>query len=131
VPQDKVDLSVENGYLTVSAQRAHQARDGQSAINFAESINRAILLPTGVDESLINANFKENGILEVVVPKPAEARQQRQRINITAGPIQSAPIDESQQQQGLPQQPLQAGKAPLQEQVQQPAVPAGQQTTTA
>jgi HSP20 family molecular chaperone IbpA len=126
VPHDKIDLSVENGFLTLSAQRAHQARDGQSAINFAESINRAILLPNGVDESQINANFKENGVLEVVVPKPSEARQQRQRINISTGPIQ--PISESLQQQGLPQQ-FQAEKAPLQEQVQQPAVPAGQTAT--
>jgi len=108
VPQDKINLSIDDGYLNLTAQRQHSARDQQSSLNFSETLRRSIQLPEGVNESQIQANFRD-GQLEVVVPKPAQEQQsataRRIPISGTAASkekLQQAPISEPQQQQGVP-----------------------------
>jgi HSP20 family protein len=108
VPQDKINLSIDDGYLNLTAQRQHSARDQQSSLNFSETLRRSIQLPVGVNESQIQANFRD-GQLEVVVPKPAQEQQsataRRIPISGTAASkekLQQAPISEPQQQQGVP-----------------------------
>jgi HSP20 family protein len=105
VPQDKIDLSIDDGVLNLTAQRQHTARDQQSSLNFSETLRRSIPLPQGVDESKIQANFRD-GQLEVVVPKPALESANARRIPISGTAaskekMTQAPISESDQQ-GVP-----------------------------
>lgn len=73
--QDKVNLSIDNGSLNLSAVRQHTAQDQQSSFSFSETLSRSFPLPAGVNEDQIQANWRD-GQLEVIVPKPAERQQQ-------------------------------------------------------
>jgi HSP20 family protein len=81
VRPDDVDISVENGLLTVRGQRHQQRKEGQEGrYQFVErsygSFTRAFHLPPGVDESQISANF-EHGELTIRVPKPQQPQPRR------------------------------------------------------
>lgn len=87
-PED-VDISVENGLLTVRGQRHQQRKEGQEGrYHFVErsygSFSRAFTLPQGVDESQIRADF-EHGELIIHVPKPA--LPQPRKVQIGAGNV--------------------------------------------
>ena len=96
-PED-VDISVENGLLTVRGQRHQQRKEGQEGrYHFVErsygSFSRAFTLPQGVDESQIRADF-EHGELLIHVPKPA--LPQPRKVQIGGGSVssgQSAPAN--------------------------------------
>ena len=84
-PED-VDISVENGLLTVRGQRHQQRKEGQeSRYQFVErtygSFYRAFQLPQNVDESQIKANF-EHGELIIHVPKPALPQPRKVQIGV-------------------------------------------------
>ena len=87
-PED-VELSVENGLLTVRGQR-HQARkEGQEGrYQFVErsygTFYRAFQLPQGVNESQIQADF-EHGELTIHVPKPALPQPRKVQIGSGGG----------------------------------------------
>ncbi len=92
VRPDDVELSVENGLLTVRGQRQQQRKEGQDGrYQFVErsfgSFTRAFHLPQGVDESQIAADF-EHGELTIRIPKP-QAPQPR-RIQIGRGALGGA-----------------------------------------
>jgi HSP20 family protein len=87
-PED-VDISVENGLLTVRGQRHQQRKEGQEGrYQFVErsygSFYRAFQLPQGVDESQIKADF-EHGELTIQVPKPA--LPQPRKVQISSGRV--------------------------------------------
>lgn len=87
-PED-VDISVENGLLTVRGQRHQQRKEGQEGrYQFVErsygSFYRAFQLPQGVDESQIKADF-EHGELTIHVPKPA--LPQPRKVQIGSGRV--------------------------------------------
>lgn len=87
-PED-VDISVENGLLTVRGQRNQQRKEGQEGrYQFVErsygTFYRAFQLPQGVDESQIRADF-EHGELIIHVPKPA--LPQPRKVQIGAGTV--------------------------------------------
>jgi len=107
VPQEKINLSIDEGFLNLSAVRQHTAKDQQSSFSFSETLSRSFPLPTGVREDQIQANWRD-GQLEVVVPKPAERQQQaagkKIPISGTAASqekMQQAPISQNMQQQSL------------------------------
>jgi HSP20 family protein len=102
VPQDKIDLSIENGLLRLAATRLHEHKDGQSALRYQESLQRAVALPKGVDESQITATYQD-GVLQVVVPKPENAR--RKRVQITAAPSKTTEAPAA-----LTEKPVEANK---------------------
>jgi HSP20 family protein len=85
-PED-VQVSVQEGVLTLSGSRQaeSESREGdwirreRAAVNF----ERRLTLPEGVDVDAITATVS-NGVLEVMVPHPAE--QQPRQINVTSGP---------------------------------------------
>ena len=89
VSQDQISVEVEDGTLTVSAERARGEEISQERYHRFErrfgSFSRAVGLPQGADESKIAAVSKD-GVVEIHVPKPAE--QKPRRI-----PIGSAPSD--------------------------------------
>lgn len=83
VKKEDVKISVENGSLTLSGERkvAGAPQDAKTILNEMRSqkFSRLIHLPKNVDATKISAEL-QNGILQITVPKSAEA--QAREINI-------------------------------------------------
>ncbi|MBV8773238.1 MAG: Hsp20/alpha crystallin family protein [Deltaproteobacteria bacterium] len=81
---DSVDLRVEDGTLTMTAERKRPEWSKDSAIHFSErhygAIRRSFELPKDADQDRIHANYKD-GVLEVTVEKRPEARPVKIQIN--------------------------------------------------
>jgi HSP20 family protein len=80
VDEEKLSIEVEDSALTVSAERERVEEVSQDRFHRFErrygSFARTVSLPQGVDEDAIAAEFA-NGVLEIRVPKPAEAKPRR------------------------------------------------------
>ncbi len=80
IPQDKISVEVEDGTLTVTAERERQSEFSQDRFYRFErrfgTFARTIGLPQGVNEDAIQAAFKD-GVLEIHVPKPEQAKPRR------------------------------------------------------
>ncbi len=74
-PEKDVDISFQDGVLTIRGERRDESRhEGEGTYRIESSygsFERSVLLPEGVKEEDIGATY-ENGVLEVVVPKAAE-----------------------------------------------------------
>ena len=86
---DDVDVSVENGVLTVSGEKQTEHNEGQEQegrYHYMErsygSFVRSFTLPQGVNEDQIKADF-HNGVLTVRIPK--SALPQPRRIQVGGG----------------------------------------------
>jgi HSP20 family protein len=81
---DDVEVTVENGTLTIQAESRSETREGEGESLVTEirrgSVSRSIALPAGLEPDKASATF-ENGILKLRIPK-AEAIKPRQ-IRIT------------------------------------------------
>jgi HSP20 family protein len=86
IPEDKINVEFEDGVLTVSAERQRDDELKQDGFYRFErrvgSFARAISLPQGVSEEGIKANHT-NGVLEVRVLKPEEAKPRRIEIGVS------------------------------------------------
>lgn len=99
VRPDDVELSVENGLLTVRGQRHQQRKEGEEGrYQFVErsygSFQRQFHLPQGVDESQISADF-EHGELTIRIPKPQQPQPRRIQVGqrgMGGQPQQSASV---------------------------------------
>jgi HSP20 family protein len=80
VTEENVELQVHDDTLTVTARRDRVAEESSDRFYRFErrygTFARAVGLPQGADEGKITANF-ENGVLEVRVPKPEQAKPRR------------------------------------------------------
>lgn len=80
VPQDKISVEVEDGTLTVSAERERSTEVSQDRYHRFErrfgSFARTVGLPQGVTENAIKATYKE-GVLEISVPKPEQVKPKK------------------------------------------------------
>jgi HSP20 family protein len=80
IPKDKIQIELEDGALTVSAQRERTQEVTDDRFYRFErrfgSFSRTVGLPQGVDEGSIRAEFNE-GVLEVHVAKPQQAKRRR------------------------------------------------------
>ncbi len=94
--RDDIDVSVENGTLTLRGERKYEKEvDSESAHRqerFYGSFTRSFVLPTAIDPDRIQAGYKD-GILEVVLPKAEEAKPRRIKIagpsdGTVGGPVQ-------------------------------------------
>ena len=78
--EDEISIEVQDDTLTVSGQRERSTKTEDDRFFRYErrygSFARAVGLPAGVDESKIEASY-ENGVLEIRVPKPEEAKPRR------------------------------------------------------
>jgi HSP20 family protein len=83
IPQESVAIEVDDGVLTVAGERERKTE--QTADRFYRyerrfgAFSRSVTLPQGVDESKIQAEFKD-GVLEIHVPKPEERKPKRIQI---------------------------------------------------
>jgi HSP20 family protein len=80
IPEDQISLEVEDGSLTVTAQRERtNEQSGERFYRFERrhgTFTRTIGLPQGVSEDSIKADYT-NGVLEVHVAKPEQAKPRR------------------------------------------------------
>ncbi|MGE5858288.1 MAG: Hsp20/alpha crystallin family protein [Solirubrobacterales bacterium] len=81
--EDDVDIEIKDGVLTVSGERKTDHEEKGEGYHRVErafgSFSRSLNLPQGVDPEKIEAKF-DNGVLEVRIPKPAEAKPTRVEI---------------------------------------------------
>ena len=75
-----IQLSVENGVLTLQGSRQQEKEDQSDDFyameRWAGAFSRSIALPQGVDPDHVEASFK-NGVLEIHIPKTKEAKGKR------------------------------------------------------
>ena len=80
IPQDKVSVEVEEGALTVSAERERTQEVSQERFHRFErrfgSFSRTVGLPQGVSEDDIKASYAD-GVLQIHVPKPVQPKPKR------------------------------------------------------
>ena len=85
IPENEITVEFEDGVLTVSAERKRSdevKRDGYYRYERrVGSFARTIALPQGVSEPDISATHK-NGVLEVRVRRPEEAKPHRIEIGV-------------------------------------------------
>jgi HSP20 family protein len=78
--EDAITIEAHDDTLTVSGERTRETEEqGDRYYRFERrygSFARAVGLPAGIDESKITASYV-NGVLEVRVPKPEEAKPRR------------------------------------------------------
>ena len=78
--KDEISIEVGDDTLTVTGERRRETKEeGDRFFRYERrygSFSRAVGLPAGVDDSKIVADY-ENGVLEVHVPKPEEAKPRR------------------------------------------------------
>ena len=93
IPEDKIQIEVQDDTLTVSGERVKESREqGDRYFRFERrhgSFARAVGLPSGIDESKIAASYV-NGVLEIRVPKPEEARPRRIQLGSGHADVESA-----------------------------------------
>ncbi|HEU4565670.1 MAG TPA: Hsp20/alpha crystallin family protein [Gemmatimonadaceae bacterium] len=75
IDPEQVDVSVDNGLLTVSGEKREESKEGdEGRYHLVErrygSFARSFTLPQGVSEDQIRADF-HNGVLTVHIPKAA------------------------------------------------------------
>ena len=88
---EDVNITVENGVLTISGERKYEHEEDQGGSRFVERrygrFERSFTLPEYVDADHITADY-ENGVLTVVLPKTAEAKARRVEIRSGSEPRQ-------------------------------------------
>ncbi len=77
IPEEAIAIEVKDDVLSVTAEREKTEEASEDGYFRFErrfgSFARAVGLPKGIDQDSITARY-ENGVLEIRVPKPAEAR---------------------------------------------------------
>jgi len=94
VPQDKISVEVEDGTLTVSAERERSTDVSEERYHRFErrfgSFARTVGLPQGSTEDAIKASYKD-GVLEIHVPKPEQVKPKK--IAIATGDAEAKTIE--------------------------------------
>ena len=77
--EENVSIDIENDVLTISGEKTEERTEGEEERNYHlwersyGSFRRSFTLPRAVDTTQATAEF-ENGILEIRLPKAAEAK---------------------------------------------------------
>lgn len=75
-----VDISVEDGVLTIRGEKKAETEQKDKNFHLAErsygSFYRSMILPRGVDPSSIQAKMA-NGVLRITIPKPEKPESQK------------------------------------------------------
>jgi HSP20 family protein len=85
--EDDVDIEIKDNVLTVSGERKSENEEKGEGYHRVERafgrFSRSLNLPQGVEPEKVEAKF-DNGVLEVRIPKPAEAQPTRVQIGKAA-----------------------------------------------
>ena len=91
--EERISIEVHDDTLTVSGEREKATAEQSDRFYRFErrygSFSRAAGLPQGVDETKIVASYT-NGVLEVRVPKPEEAKPRRIQLGTSHADVESA-----------------------------------------
>jgi HSP20 family protein len=81
--EDDIEIEIKDNVLTVSGERKAESEEKNEGYYRVErafgSFSRSLTLPQGIDADKVDANF-DKGVLEVRIPKPAEAKPTRVEI---------------------------------------------------
>lgn len=109
VSEDDIDLTIEDGMLTLSGEKRSERKDenGYSERAYGR-FERRIALPSNIDEEKCSADFR-NGVLTVTIPRAQEKARGR-RIPLGSGGQQARTIEaqndgESRSMQQAAQEP--------------------------
>ncbi|MGH2840131.1 MAG: Hsp20/alpha crystallin family protein [Solirubrobacteraceae bacterium] len=83
--ENDVTIELESGVLTIAGERKTEHEDKHEGYYRLEratgSFSRALTLPEGIDPEGVEASF-DNGVLEVRIPKPEQAKPRRVQISV-------------------------------------------------
>jgi HSP20 family protein len=83
IPEDKISVELDDGALTITAERERQQEESQERFYRFErrygTFTRTFGVPQGVTENDVAAEYK-NGVLEVHVKKPEQPKPKRIQI---------------------------------------------------
>jgi HSP20 family protein len=83
--EKSIDVTVQNGTLTISGERKDEKEEKKEDYYYAErtygAFSRTLMLPTGVEADKVKATFKK-GVLEVHLPKAKEAKGKKVDIKV-------------------------------------------------
>jgi HSP20 family protein len=86
VRPEEVDITVENGTLTIRGETKTERQEGEGDFLVREirrgSFARAVSLPSGLEPDKASATF-ENGVLSLRIPKAEEVKPRQIRISPT------------------------------------------------
>jgi HSP20 family protein len=95
VGEDGVSIEAQDDTLTISGARERTLEDqGDRFYRFERqhgSFVRSVGLPAGVDDSKITASYRD-GVLEVHVPKPEEAKPRRIQVGSARADVEATPV---------------------------------------
>jgi HSP20 family protein len=84
IKPDDVDITVENGTVTISGRTADERKAEEGSYVVQEirrgSFSRSVTLPNGLEPDKANATF-ENGILRLEIPKAEQVKPRQIRIS--------------------------------------------------
>jgi HSP20 family protein len=80
-PEKDVEITVDNGVLTVRAERREEKKEGGRSEFRYGSFTRSVTLPPGADEESVSASYRD-GILEVKTALKEEKKPESRRIAI-------------------------------------------------
>jgi HSP20 family protein len=84
---DDVEITVENGVLSISAETRSERREGEGEALVQEirrgRVARTIALPAGIEPDKATATF-EDGVLKLQIPKAEAVKPRQIRINATS-----------------------------------------------
>ena len=83
-----ININLSDDILTITGEKREEREQKEKNYHYSErrfgSFRRAVQLPQYIDRDKIVANFK-NGVLEVTLPKSADAKQRQKKIEVKAG----------------------------------------------
>jgi HSP20 family protein len=80
-PESDVDITVDDGVLTIKAERREEKKEGGRSEFRYGSFSRSVTLPAGADKENVAATYKD-GILEVRTPLKEERKPEAKHIAI-------------------------------------------------
>lgn len=80
-PEKDIEVTADAGVLTIHAERREERKETHHSEFRYGSLTRSVTLPAGADVEKITASYSQ-GILEVGVPFPEQAKPERRRITI-------------------------------------------------
>jgi HSP20 family protein len=84
--KDDIDVSLHAGTLTISGERKVELEEGKKGDTYRSErffgrFQRSVMLPTTVDETKVNAAYKD-GILTITLPKSDEAKPKQIEVSL-------------------------------------------------
>jgi HSP20 family protein len=83
VDKEGIDISLDGRFLTIRGEKKHEKEESDEHYHRVESVfglyKRTIALPADVDESKVDAKYK-NGVLKIKLKKAKEAETKKIQI---------------------------------------------------